>query len=234
LKTLLEDLIALQDVEVKIFKAESELEGIPKKIEEIDSIIIARKRALDAVGEEIAALEERKGALDLELEENQSILDAADARSKRIKTNKEYLALQREGDIAKRRKAHIEEQILSLMEKIEKHLEDKGKIQKLFDEDKGVFEEKKNQILSRAGKLESSLKSLERKARKLRKTVDASLLAKYDRIRQSKKGLVVVSCDSGVCSGCHMHIPPQLFNEIIKGDRLIVCPLCQRILYTST
>lgn len=233
MKTLLEDLIALQDVEVKIFKAESELEGIPKKIEEIDSIIIARKRALETIGEEITALEERKGVLDLELEENQSILDAADARSKRIKTNKEYLALQREGDIAKRRKAHIEEQILALMEKIEKHLEDKEKIQKSFDEDKGVFEEKKNQILSRAGKLESSLKSLERKAKKLRKTVDPSLLAKYDRIRQNKKGLVVVSCDSGVCSGCHMHIPPQLFNEIIKGDRLIVCPLCQRILYTN-
>ncbi|MCD6569169.1 MAG: hypothetical protein J7L53_00515 [Deltaproteobacteria bacterium] len=221
-------------MEVKIFKAESELEEIPKKIEEIDSIIVARKRALETIDEEISAFEERKRPLEAELEENQSILDAADARVKRIKTNKEYLALQREGDIAKRRKVNIEEQILSLMEKMENRLKGRERLQKSFNDDKGLLEEKKNQLLARSDTLKSSLKGIKRKADKLRKTVDPSLLAKYDKMRQNKKGLVVVPCDNGVCSGCHMHIPPQLFNEIIKGDRLIVCPLCQRILYTST
>jgi predicted nucleic acid-binding Zn-ribbon protein len=28
-----------------------------------------------------------------------------------------------------------------------------------------------------------------------------------------------------------MHIPPQLYNELVKGDRMITCPTCQRMLY---
>jgi predicted nucleic acid-binding Zn-ribbon protein len=30
-----------------------------------------------------------------------------------------------------------------------------------------------------------------------------------------------------------MHIQPQLFNELIRGDKLINCPTCQRILYVK-
>jgi hypothetical protein len=28
-----------------------------------------------------------------------------------------------------------------------------------------------------------------------------------------------------------MSIPPQQFNDIMKGDRMFNCPTCQRILY---
>jgi hypothetical protein len=28
-----------------------------------------------------------------------------------------------------------------------------------------------------------------------------------------------------------MNIPPQLWNEIIRSDKMIVCPSCQRIFY---
>ncbi len=233
MKRLLEDLIALQEVEVEIFKAESGLGEIPKEMDELESILIARRRALDAVEEEIKALEQRKQPLEAELEENQAILTAADARIKKIKTNREYLALQREMDIAKKRKVEIEEEILYLMDKIETNLKEKQRLEKSFEEDKKILEGKKEGLISRKKELEKIIKDYKEKASGLRKAVDPSLLDRYDRIKKHKKGLAVVSCDDGVCSGCHMHIPPQLFNEIIKGDRLIQCPLCQRILYTN-
>jgi predicted nucleic acid-binding Zn-ribbon protein len=31
-----------------------------------------------------------------------------------------------------------------------------------------------------------------------------------------------------------MHIPPQLYNELVRADKLITCPVCQRILYIET
>ena len=93
MKDLLQGLIALQNVELEIFKAEEGLKELPKDIDEIDSIIRARKSSLDAVDEEIAMLEEKKVPLETELKENQEILDAADARIKKIKTNKEYLPI---------------------------------------------------------------------------------------------------------------------------------------------
>ena len=61
MKDLLQGLIALQNVELEIFKAEEGLKELPKEIDEIESIIRARKGSLDAVDEEIALLEEKKG-----------------------------------------------------------------------------------------------------------------------------------------------------------------------------
>ncbi len=233
MKTLLEDIISLQNVEIKIFKAEKELHEIPKKIEDILGIILARKSTLDAVDEEISSLEERKKPLDAELQETQGILDAADARLKKIKTNKEHLALQREVEIAKKRKAAIEEQILTLMERIENNLQEKSKLQASFNEGKVLLDEKIAKLEAKAGELKASLGSFKGEVKNLRKTVDPSLLSRYERMKQNKNGLVVVSCDNGVCSGCHMHIPPQLFNEIMRGEKLNICPICQRLLYIS-
>ncbi len=233
LKDLLEDLIALQNVEIEIYKAEEGLREIPQEVSEIESIISARKKSLDIVDEEIASYEERKAPLEAELKENQAILDAADARIKRIKTNKEYLALQREIDLAKKRKADLEEQVLSIMEKIEKKMVDRERIQHSFKSDKVILDEKKKKLTSQMKELEAILSEYKGKDKSLRKTVDASLLSKYDRIKRSKKGLAVVECFDGVCKGCHMHIPPQLFNELVRGDRLITCPACQRILFVK-
>ena len=137
MKDLLEDLIALQEVEIEIFKAEDGLRELPKEVSEIESIITARKRSLDSADEEIASYEERKAPLEVELKENQALLDAADARIKRIKTNKEYLAMQREIDIAKKRKADLEEQVLTIMEKIEKKSSERREDQDLVRDRQG-------------------------------------------------------------------------------------------------
>jgi predicted nucleic acid-binding Zn-ribbon protein len=41
----------------------------------------------------------------------------------------------------------------------------------------------------------------------------------------------VVTARGGICTGCRMHIPPQLFNELQKfRDHVRQCPNCHRIL----
>jgi len=231
LRDLLDDLIALQQVELEIFKAEEGLRELPRDIEEIESIILARKRSLDAIDEEIASYEQRKAPLEAELRENQAILDAADARIKRIKTNKEFLALQREMDLAKKRKNDLEEQILSIMERIDKKSAERERIKESYDTDRQVLEERKTRVESQIAELRAVLAEYQGRDKALRAAVDPSLLSRYDRIKNSKKGLAVVACEDGVCMGCHMHIQPQLYNELVRGDRLIACPSCQRILY---
>lgn len=234
MKEFLADVIALQNVEVQIFKAEAGLKDLPKELDEIEGIIQARKRALDAADEEIAELNKRREPLETELKENQNILDAADARIKKIKTNKEFLALQREIDIAKKRKADIEEHLLMLMEKVETRTKERERILKTFEDDRTVLDVKRDKIMATQQELDDVIASLRANIDTLRVKVDANLLSKYDRIKEKRKGLVVVECVDGVCKGCNMHIPPQLYNELVRADKLIICPVCQRILYINT
>jgi predicted nucleic acid-binding Zn-ribbon protein len=43
--------------------------------------------------------------------------------------------------------------------------------------------------------------------------------------------MAVVEVTGGICQGCYMNIPPQLWNEIIRSEKINLCPSCQRILY---
>ena len=63
------------------------------------------------------------------------------------------------------------------------------------------------------------------------KDIDTVILRKYDMLRTRRNGKAVVGVVKGVCQGCFMSIPPQHFNNILKGDRMLDCPTCQRILY---
>ena len=63
------------------------------------------------------------------------------------------------------------------------------------------------------------------------KGIDASVLRKYDMLRTRRNGKAVVGVIKGVCQGCFMSIPPQHFNNILKGDKMLDCPTCQRILF---
>jgi len=50
-------------------------------------------------------------------------------------------------------------------------------------------------------------------------------------LRLKKGGIAISPVIKGVCQMCHLGIPPQKFNELIKGETLMTCPNCMRIIY---
>jgi predicted nucleic acid-binding Zn-ribbon protein len=43
--------------------------------------------------------------------------------------------------------------------------------------------------------------------------------------------MVVEVQDNGVCTGCQMALPPQLFIQVQKVDELHQCPQCHRYVF---
>ena len=63
-------------------------------------------------------------------------------------------------------------------------------------------------------------------------SMGASLRSKYEQLFERRGGSAVVAARGGICTGCRMHIPPQLYNELQKyRDVVRQCPNCHRILY---
>src|SRR5699024_12653507 len=56
-------------------------------------------------------------------------------------------------------------------------------------------------------------------------------IARYEFICTRLPGRVIVPARDGACTGCHMMAPPQVYNELQIGDKVIQCPSCKRILY---
>ena len=60
--------------------------------------------------------------------------------------------------------------------------------------------------------------------------IDSDLLEKYDHWRTHKSGFLLAPVTSSVCGGCNMTLRPQTINEIRKGEEIITCGICGRIL----
>ncbi|MFH2036465.1 MAG: C4-type zinc ribbon domain-containing protein, partial [Candidatus Zixiibacteriota bacterium] len=52
----------------------------------------------------------------------------------------------------------------------------------------------------------------------------------YERVRKNRGGDVVVSVKKRACGACYKALPPHRIQEIKRGDQIITCDNCGRML----
>ena len=63
-------------------------------------------------------------------------------------------------------------------------------------------------------------------------TLQERLAVVYNRLAQrSRDGIAVAEVVNGSCSACFMALRPQVQVEVKRGDEIIVCESCSRILF---
>ena len=75
------------------------------------------------------------------------------------------------------------------------------------------------------------LEKFKTKKKRLGKTLDQTVFDEFKIIAKMNDGEAVAQGKNEVCMGCFMNIPPQLFIEVQRGDKLIKCPQCSRFLF---
>ena len=154
----------------------------------------------------------------------------SEGRIKEIKTQKEYQAVSKEITAARKQKAEMEEQIL---QKIGRFEELKGEIAGL-EEDlaalQGNITGQKAEVQARIDTLDAGIVKDNAAREEIVKGLSPSVIRRYSQLREQRRGLAVVEARGGSCLGCNMNLPPQLYNSLFRGDDLITCPHCQRML----
>ncbi len=198
----------------------------------------AKEREIQSKKQEVASLAAACAEKEKERQEKERFLQdegkkAMDKRMRmnRIKNAKELQALQREIDQIKQSNGDLEEDLLRVLEEIDRI---KAEL-KAKEEEAATMQEEWQQRQEELQSKISGIDQLVAKAYTLRKTIAAQiggeLISRYELIFARRGGNAVVEVDGGICQGCYMNIPPQLWNEIIKSEKVNLCPSCQRILY---
>jgi uncharacterized protein len=224
-------LIGLQDCDIRIRDAQNKKKEKPIRLERLQKELEQSESQLKA---ELNQLEsdrrERRGS-EQEIEELENRIIKSNIKLNNIKSNKEYTAALKEVADLEKEKTLMEDVLIGIMEQIET-LEERCVSNKTKGEVlKENFELEREEILEELKALDEVLESLENKRADLCKAVDEGLLKRYDILRQHKEGLAISPVVKGICQACHMGIPPQKFNELIRGDALMSCPYCSRIIY---
>ena len=56
-------------------------------------------------------------------------------------------------------------------------------------------------------------------------------VALFEHVSRARKGHAMAEARDHMCTACHVRLRPQVFNDVRRGDRLVQCESCTRILY---
>jgi predicted nucleic acid-binding Zn-ribbon protein len=148
-----------------------------------------------------------------------------------VKSNDAYKALLSEIEKEKTKKYSVEDEILAIME----YLEKESLVVKAKEKE---AKEKEGEVAAIIARLTAeqkagleSVAALEAERAEFAKHINENIMSKYDYIRSNRGGSALVEIVGGNCGGCHFELRQATINEASKGAEFVFCDSCSRILY---
>jgi hypothetical protein len=224
-------LAALQEVDRRLKDRRDRMTELVNEADGYELDLIRQRDLVTNITVERDTLETRRVAMDRQLEIAGNKIRDNRMRMNRVKNNIELLALQREIDLSKEANQHVEEELLQVMETVEtltsQLTEARDALQKLEAHADAEVARRRSEAESLRGQVEAERGHREA----LASGMNPSLRSKYEQLFERRGGAAVVAARGGICTGCRMHIPPQLYNELQKYRDVRQCPNCHRILF---
>jgi uncharacterized protein len=231
-KAELAQLIALQNADNNIRTLQAEIESIPQRRAEIEKEFDQRAFEIRAMEEKRDAAFHQRASLEKEIFEQKQRADRADRNLMAAKKPDEYTAAIREADAARKQISALETQVLEQMEVFEgaeKELAERApEVEKLRGEMEASFKAFDEQARVQQQQLDAGRAEHERLLRELPKATSAL----YNRISaRIRDGIALAEARNGACMACYMALRPQVMADVRRGEEIITCDNCNRILY---
>ena len=233
IKDQLAKLVRLQAIDTQIYKLRQESQARPAEVQGLVATFEEKKKILVDLDNKQKELLKKRKEKELDLSGKEENIKKLQTQLYSIKTNKEYQAMLKEIDGQKADCSALEDEILKLMDEqdaSDKQISDeKSRLQ----EEEKVLNQRKIEIDQRLKQIQEELKNLDFKRNQIIPEVDKKILSVYERIIKNKDGLAIVPVKNNSCDGCNMTATHQVVNEIKMFQRLVICEMCSRILYTE-
>jgi len=223
--------LMIQSIDTKFDNISREKEETPKEIEKLKEGLDLLGNAVEQDLSTVEELKKERSKVERELEEIDLKLKKSKLRLNEVKSNREYQAVLKEIEDLKDLTFQKEETVIKWMEEIEIQEKKCADNTVRREESQEEYKSKEKAFSQRIRELDKEVQSLNEKRGQLSPNLDEDLLRRYNGLRSHLKGRVVVPVIDGVCQECHLGIPPQQYNELIKGDSMQSCPHCSRIIY---
>lgn len=231
MKEQINNLRELQDVDLEIDRIDAAITTGDQNLQNQREAIERRQNSIAEYQEKLASGGERRQHLEAEIQEAQAVIKDRQNKMMKVQTNREYQSLLKEIEDAKSANRQREEELVRLLEQDE-YLQKKNEEQSaLLAEEEATLAGQTASREVEAGKLASRRQKLSKDRDAKAKKIKADLLRKYEQIRAKRDGLAMAGVNRGVCYGCYMNVPPQLYNELLREDKMHICPTCNRLLY---
>lgn len=223
----------LQEIDQEVSSIEAIQQGYRDELAAFESESSRVQGMLDELNAELALLQKEEAQLQQDLLGEQDNVARVEARLPGIQTQKEYVAVLKEIDIAKKANKDLNDLLQAKLQEISALEQD----QQEKESELSVIKENADARGAELSKMMTESASALKKRQATRESVAADLpaplLRKYQTLFKRRGGLALALASNGACLGCNMSLPPQQYNTLLRVTEIQTCPHCNRLLYVE-
>jgi predicted nucleic acid-binding Zn-ribbon protein len=223
----------LQTIDQKIGELQREVATLPKHIAKIEKTLDSHVRRLEADRAALAANQKERKGLEDDVKVQQQKISKLRDQMLLAKTNEQYRAFQHEIEYGEKEIRKHEDRILDLMGEAEPLEVNVKKADTSLKQEKQQVEAEKTHAREATAKDEKLLEELQTDRKAAVSALTPAVNGTYERIRKKWNGSVIAEVVEGRCSACQIMLRPQFNQDLKRGEDMMFCESCGRIVYCN-
>jgi hypothetical protein len=225
-------LVNLQQIEIETSSVKTKISNVDQRLGKLDERLRDFKQVIEKQESVINELNQKYRNYETDVRMNLDAIKKSEAKLSSVKTNKEYQAFLKEIDDLKEKNSKLEDDMIEFLDRLEEAENILNAKMTEYSELQTRLNNEKETIQKETEEGKRQLENLDAQLKTVAARIDASLLATYNKVKSLQSNAIgIVAVTDAVCQGCNMNIPPQMYNELQRGDSLKKCPICDRIIY---
>jgi predicted nucleic acid-binding Zn-ribbon protein len=223
--------IRLQSIDQRLAELSREIAGLPVHIAEIEKKMHSHERRLEADKAALTANQKERKQREGDIQMQEQKISKLKDQMLQAKTNDQYRAFQHEIEFCEKEIRKFEDRILELMSESEPLEKNVKAADAALQMERKQVEAEKTSARERTAADQKASAELQGERAGIVKEMTSGTYQRYERIRKSRAGIAVAEAVDGRCSVCHMALRPQFFQDLKKGDQVMACESCSRMLF---
>jgi predicted nucleic acid-binding Zn-ribbon protein len=223
--------IRLQDIDLRLADLTREIAALPKHIAEIEKKLISHERKLEADRAALLANQKERKKCEGDIQVQEQKISKLKDQMLQVKTNEQYKAFQSEIEFCHKEIRKAEDRILELMGESEPLDKNVKAAELSLKAEKAEVDAEKQQARARTAVDEKAAAELQQERAGIIAGITPGIYSTYERVRKGRRGIAVAEAVDGRCTVCNMLLRLQYLQDLKRGDQILFCESCQRILF---
>jgi uncharacterized protein len=227
-------LLALQEIDDEIVRAEARLTEFEPQLRDAEAPMTALAADVEAAQARLAALRAEAKRLEKAADHKRQRQKHFEERLQRVRSQREEAAARTELDLVRRAVDADEREALEQMDQATRTDLKLDDMLKQLERKRAEVEPRMQELRAERGEAEQALADLRERRQRQAELIDTPALRLYDRIRSgSARRALAPLTEEGACGHCYNVLPVQEQQIVRTGARMHRCEACGVILYAA-
>lgn len=231
-------LVKLFEADQKFRQAQARYDSAARNVRIQERRVAELTANLDAATALFKETQAKAGNTDLDIKTRDAHIEKLREQQQTTKNNKEYQNFLVQISTTKVDKAKIEDEMLKLMELVEKLQQEVAQWTTHLEGEKQKLETLRRQITGKLELIQGEVDTLRPKRDTAAANLPASVREAFERLAERFEGEAVAAIEKPdrrleeyICGACNMSVAVDLYNRLHSRDETVFCPSCRRFLY---